>query len=86
MQGTESKLIPIDSEIERTTRIILRVKKEVPQVTEEVKLQKVEMTVTVRQILGDYCRRIDADQISLGFKCSNTSASLGSRPIVCRQV
>lgn len=57
MWGTNSTLIPIDPEVERTKCAICRAKQEVVQVIEEVKEEKVDMVVVVAcpwYIQGEY--------------------------------
>ncbi|MCI41028.1 hypothetical protein A2U01_0062261, partial [Trifolium medium] len=60
MQETDPEVIEYDPEPERTLRKNLRAKK-----------KRKAMAAQPRRTMGDYCKRSDIEQISLGFRPAN---------------
>lgn len=57
--------------IKNTLRAIWKAKRETKQAKVELKEDILDMTTPSRQTMGDYCRRTDVGQISLGFQPPN---------------
>ncbi|PNX63144.1 hypothetical protein L195_g053356 [Trifolium pratense] len=60
MQETYPEIVEYDPEPERTLRKNLRAKK-----------KREAMAAQPRRTLGDYCKRSDTEQISLGFQLAD---------------